>query len=177
MNLSRNITFKNCIPGLILLALTLFFSGRLEAVASWSMDKRFKDNGDKTITDTKTGLMWMKEDSYLQSGRWTNWFESIQLVRQMNEDGFANQYDWQIPSIKELTTIYEADKINSKVLGKGMIIHIDPIFSKEGGASLWSIKENGYHNAFGLILNTGKRFNSSKKSRFRKSFRAVRYLQ
>ena len=93
----------------------------------------------------------------------------------MNEDGFADQYDWQIPSVDQLITLYEANKINSKVLGRGMNIHIDSIFSKEGGASLWSIEENGYHNAFGVIFNTGKRFNSSKKSRFRKSFRAVRY--
>ena len=177
MNLSRNVTLKNCAFWTIFLVSGFLFAVQVEAISDWSVDKRFRDNGDKTITDIKTGLMWMKEDSYLQSGRWTNWFESIQLVRQMNKDGFANQYDWQTPSIKELTTIYEADKINSKVLGKGMIIHIDPIFSKEGGASLWSIEENGYHNAFGLILNTGKRFNSSKKSRFRKSFRAVRYLQ
>ena len=175
MNLSKNIIFGNCIFWIILLVLTLLFSGGTEAVATWSTDKRFKDNGDKTITDTKTGLMWMKEDSYLHSGHWVNWFESIQLVKQMNEKGFANQYDWQIPSIEQLTTLYEIDKLNSKVLGKGMNIHIDPIFSKEGSASLWSIEENGYHNAFGVVLNTGKRFNSSKKSRFRKSFRAVRY--
>jgi hypothetical protein len=56
-----------------------------------------------------------------------------------------------------------------------MNIHIDPIFSREGSASLWSIEENGYHNALGVVFNTGKRFNSSKKSRFRKSFRAFRY--
>ena len=119
--------------------------------------------------------MWMKEDSYLHSGHWVNWFESIQFVKKMNKDGFADQYDWQIPSVDQLTTLYEADKTNSKVLGRGMNIHIDSIFSKEGGASLWSIEENGYHNAFGVIFNTGKRFNSSKNSRFRKSFRAVRY--
>ena len=161
----------------MLSALVLIFTVTVEGDTSWSVDKRFKDNDDLTITDTKTGLMWMKEDSYLHTGHWVNWFESAQHVNKLNEEGFANQYDWRIPTIKELTTIYEADKINSKVLGKGMIIHIDPIFSKEGGASLWSIEENGYHNAFGLILNTGKRFNSSKKSKFRKSFRAIRYLQ
>ena len=175
MNLLKNISFVSHISCLMFLGLALFLFGQAEAVATWSADKRFKDNGDKTITDTKTSLMWMKEDSYLHSGHWVNWFESIQLVKQMNEEGFANQNDWQIPSIEQLTTLYEIDKMNSKVLGKGMNIHIDPIFSKEGSASLWSIEENGYHNAFGVVLNTGKRFNSSKKSRFRKSFRAVRY--
>ena len=54
------------------LSLALLLSGQAEAVTTWSADKRFKDNGDKTITDTKTSLKWMKEDSYLHSGHWVN---------------------------------------------------------------------------------------------------------
>ena len=82
------------------LGLALLLSEQSEAVATWSTDKRFKDNGDKTITDTKTGLMWMKEDSYLYSGHWANWFESIQFIKKINKDGFANQYDWQLPTVR-----------------------------------------------------------------------------
>ena len=165
---------KNCITWIMFLFLALLFAEKTNAVTTWSIDKRFKDNGDQTITDTKTGLMWMKEDSYLHSGHWVNWFESIQLVKQINEEGFADQYDWQIPTTKQLITSYEVGKMHSRVLGKGMIIHIDPIFAKEGSASLWSIEENGNYNAFGVVLNTGNRFNSPKKSRFRKAVRAVR---
>ena len=142
MNLLRNISFANYIFWVLFLSLALLLSGQVEAVGSWSVDKRFKDNGDKTITDTKTGLMWMKEDSYLHSGHWINWFKSIQFMKQINEEGFANQYDWQLPTVEQLTTLYEKNKTNSKVLGKGMNIHIDPIFAKEGSASLWSIEEN-----------------------------------
>ena len=167
---------KNCITWIVFLFLALLFAEKTNAVTTWSIDKRFKDNGDQTITDTNTGLMWMKQDSYLHSGHWVNWFESIQLVKQINEEGFAGQYDWQIPTTKQLITIYEVGKTNSRVLGKGMIIHIAPIFAKEGSASLWSIEENGNYNAFGVVLNTGQRFNSSKKSRFRKAVRAVRHL-
>ncbi|MBT7273303.1 MAG: DUF1566 domain-containing protein [Nitrospina sp.] len=158
------------------LSLAVILPEKGESVESWSVDKRFKDNGDKTITDTKTGLMWMKEDSYLHSGHWVNWFKSIQFIKQMNKEGFANEYDWRLPTIDQLTTLYEMDKMNSKVLGKGMNIHIDPIFAKEGSGSIWSIDENGNHNAFGLVFNTGKRFNSSKNSTFQKAVRAVRYL-
>lgn len=162
---------------LVLLPVLVFlFSNKVQGEVFLSTDKRFKDNGDMTVTDRKAGLMWMKEDSYLRIGRWINWFESIQYVKQLNEEGFANQYDWRIPTSKELTTIYEENKINSKVLGRGMVIHIDPIFAKKGSASLWTIEENGNYNAFGIILNTGKRFNSSKKVRFRKGVRAVRHL-
>ena len=172
----RDIRSHNSIVLKVLPVLVLIFSEKLEGDTTWSIDKRFKDNGDLTIIDTKTGLIWMKEDSYLHAGHWFNWFESIQYVKQLNEEGFANRYDWRIPTIKELTTIYEASKTNSKVLGKGMIIHIDPIFAKEGSASLWTIEENGNYNAFGIVLNTGKRFNASKKTRFRKAVRAVRHL-
>ena len=172
MNLLSLKSFTNTATILILL---LLLTLKAQANTIWSADKRFKDSGNQTILDTKTGLIWMKEDSYLQSGHWNNWFESIKLIKQMNKKGFANQYDWQIPTIKELTTIYEANKTNSKVLGSGMKIHIDPIFATEGSGNLWSIEENGYYNAFGIVLNTGKRFNSSKKSKFRKAFRAVRH--
>ena len=176
MNPSKNIVFGNYILWIIFLGLAVILSGKAESIESWSVDKRFMDNGDKTITDTKTGLMWMKEDSYLHSGHWVNWFKSIQFIKQMNKEGFANEYDWRLPTIDQLTTLYEMDKMNSKVLGKGMNIHIDPIFAKEGSGSIWSVDENGNHNAFGLVFNTGKRFNSSKNSTFRKAVRAVRYL-
>ena len=176
MNLSRNVTLKNCAFWTIFLVSGFLFAVKVEAISNWSVDKRFRDNGDKTITDTKTGLMWMKEDSYLYSGHWVNWFESIHFIKKINKEGFANQYDWQLPTVTQLTTLYEMSKTNSKVLGKGMNIHIDSIFSKEGSASLWSIEENGNYNAFGVVFNTGKRFNKSKKSTFRKAVRAVRYL-
>ena len=176
MKLSKNIVFESSILLITSLVLVLLISERAEAIASWSTDKRFRDNGDNTITDTKTDLMWMKEDSYLNSGHWANWFGAIRFIKQMNKTEFAGKYDWRLPTIKQLTTLYEKEKTNSKVLGKGMNIHIDPIFAKEGSASLWSIEENGSYNSFGVVFNTGKRFNSSKKSTLRKAVRAVRYL-
>ena len=160
----------------ILLALILLFSAKIEGETTWSIDKRFKDNGNLTITDTKTGLMWMKNDSYLHTGHWLNWLESIEFIKQLNEKGFANHYDWRTPTIKDLSTIYDPNKMNSKVLGRGMVIHIDPVFAREGSASLWTIEENGIYNAFGVLLNTGEIFNSPKASKFRKAVRAVRHF-
>ncbi|HJO58304.1 MAG TPA: DUF1566 domain-containing protein [Nitrospinaceae bacterium] len=167
---------KTSIRLMILSVLVLLIGQQVEADTALSADHRFKDNGNLTITDTKTGLMWMKEDSYLKDGHWLSWFESIRYVNKLNEEGFADHYDWQVPTVKELTTLYEADKTNSRVLGDGMTIHMDPIFAEKGSASLWSAEENGNYNAFGVVLNTGKRFNSHKKTKFRKAVRAVRHL-
>ena len=139
-----------------------------------SDDKRFMDNGDGTITDTKTNLMWMKKDSYLHSAHWKNWPEVHEYVRDLNDEGFAKYIDWQLPTTKELKTLYEPEKINSSQAGREMKIHIDPIFEKNGSGSLWSGEANGRYNAFGVVFNTGAIFNSNKKSRSRKATRAVR---
>jgi hypothetical protein len=161
------------------LIITLFFvfgvlSSSALAIPVKSSDKRYLDNDDGTITDTKTGLMWLKMDSYLHSGHWINWHEAHEYIRQLNDERFAQHSDWKLPTTKELKTLYEPEKINSSQLGSEMKIHTDPIFEKNGSGSLWSGDENGRYNAFGVVFNTSSVFNSNKKSRSRKATRAVR---
>ena len=136
--------------------------------------QQYIDNMDGTITDSKTGLMWMKNDSYLHSGHWLNWYEAKAFIKQLNEKGFANYFDWQYPTTRELKTLFDADKLNSAQVGREMKIHTDPLFGKKGSGSLWSADENGLYNAFGVVFNTGDVFSGNKKSRSRKATRAVR---
>jgi len=136
--------------------------------------QRYIDNMDGTITDSKTGLMWMKNDSYLHSGHWLNWYEAKAFIKKLNEKGFANYFDWQYPATRELKTLFDADKLNSAQVGREMKIHTDPLFGKRGSGSLWSSDENGIYNAFGVVFNTGDVFSANKKSRSRKATRAVR---
>ncbi|MZG54495.1 MAG: DUF1566 domain-containing protein [Nitrospinae bacterium] len=157
---------------LVLLGLSLMDTKFAESVSLNS--PRFIDNRDGTITDSKTGLMWMKNDSYLHSGHWLNWYEAKAFIQQLNESGFANYFDWQYPTTRELKTLFDADKLNSAQVGREMKIHTDPLFGKKGSGSLWSADENGRHNAFGVVFNTGDVFSGNKKSRSRKATRAVR---
>ncbi len=143
----------------------------------WSQDQRYADNGDGTITDTKTGLMWMKEDSYLRTEHWLNWKESGDYVSKLNIVAYAGYIDWQLPSLDQLRTLYESDKVNSKQLGREMKIHIDPIFEKNGAGASWSSETNGTWNAFGIVFNTGGRFSAAQKSRSRKAVRPVRIIK
>ena len=80
--------------------------------------QRFTDNKDGTISDSKTGLMWMKNDSYLHSGHWHNWYEAKAYIKNLNETGFANYFDWQYPTIRQLKTLFDADKLNSAQVGR-----------------------------------------------------------
>jgi len=157
----------------LILLLGVLSSG-VYALPLESADKRYTDNGDGTITDTKTNLMWMKKDSYLHSGHWLSWSGVHKYVQQLNNEAFAQYIDWQLPTTKELKTLYEPEKTNSSQAGKEMKIHADPIFEKNGSGSLWSGEENGRYNALGVVFNTGAIFNSNKKSRSRKATRAVR---
>jgi hypothetical protein len=147
------------------------------AEKTWSQDKRFVDNGDGTITDTKTGLMWMKQESYQQTGHWITWMESFDFIKKANEKGFANYYDWQMPTLKDLKTLHEPHKTNSQQVGREMKIHIDPIFAKEGSGAWWALEANGHFNAFGIEFNNGKRFSASKKSKARKAVRPMRVVK
>ncbi len=140
----------------------------------WSEDKRFLDNGDGTITDTQTSLMWMKQDAYQHTGHWLNWMEAFKYVEELNAQGFAKYRDWYIPTKKELQTLFDANKNNGSQVGREMKIHMDPIFAKDGSGSHWAVETNGRRNAFGVVFNHGESFSAFKKSRSRKSVRAVR---
>ncbi len=75
----------------------------------------FVDNGDTTITDEATGLMWMQNDSgYYNAGDIAdgtmNWEDALAWAQQMNDEQFLGYSDWRVPNIKELQSIVDYDK-------------------------------------------------------------------
>jgi hypothetical protein len=77
-------------------------------------DSQLTDNGNGTVTDTKTGLMW-KKCSEGQSGNHCeigsaatySWQAAINRADVVNLNGFAGYSDWRLPNIKELRSIVE----------------------------------------------------------------------
>ncbi|KJU84045.1 protein containing DUF1566 [Candidatus Magnetobacterium bavaricum] len=69
---------------------------------------RFADNGDQTITDTSTGLMWTK-DARLTD--YKTWQEALDYVASMNKDkGTFGYTDWRLPDRKELESLVKGSK-------------------------------------------------------------------
>ncbi|MHC4432378.1 MAG: Lcl C-terminal domain-containing protein, partial [Planctomycetota bacterium] len=69
----------------------------------------FKDNGNGTVTDRATGLMWMKVDSGgLKAGRnrdgKLNWQEALAWSENLQYAGYS---DWRLPNVKELQSIVD----------------------------------------------------------------------
>ena len=95
--MSRQFKFGIKLPGyffIILITIIGFFV--MPAMAS----SRFANNGDGTVTDTKTGLMWAVKDN----GSLINW-QSARSYCQDYQGGGHN--DWRMPTLSELASLYE----------------------------------------------------------------------
>lgn len=82
------------------------------------------DNGDGTITDHATGLMWSQEDS----GAGMDWQEALAWVQAKNAEGFGGHGDWRLPNAKELQGLVEYTR-SPDATGSAAI---DPVFHVTG---------------------------------------------
>src|SRR5262245_39207213 len=69
----------------------------------------YTDNGDGTITDNTTGLMWEKKSldgSLHNASAVYTWESAFAFIVQLNAgSGFAGHTDWRLPNAKELQSI------------------------------------------------------------------------
>ena len=84
---------------------------------------RFEDNGDGTVTDTGSRLMWMR----CSTGQtWTGgackgaaanltWDAAMVAAREVNDQGSYFYKDWRLPQIRELATIAERQCADPRV--------------------------------------------------------------
>ena len=80
-----------------------------------------QDNGDGTVTDNATGLMWLQDDS--QSG--LNWEEALEYAQQSNDENLLGYNDWRLPNVKELQSIVDYSRAPSITDSPA----IDPVFN------------------------------------------------
>ena len=79
---------------------------------------QFMDNGDGTITDLATGLMWQQADD----GTARDWEEALSYAEQLELGGYS---DWRLPNAKELQSIVDYTRCPD-ITGSPAI---DPMFS------------------------------------------------
>ena len=78
----------------------------------------FKDNGDGTITDQSTGLVWQKDT---EPGTYS-WQDALEYCEGLD---LAGHTDWRLPTIRELLSIVNYGRFDPA---------IDPVF---GAVSSW----------------------------------------
>jgi hypothetical protein len=81
----------------------------------------FVDNGDGTVTDEATGLMWQQADS----GSGMQWEEALAYAEGLS---LAGHDDWRLPNAKELQSIVDYTR-SPDYTGSAAV---DPVFSCTG---------------------------------------------
>jgi hypothetical protein len=107
-------------------------AGQLQAVAG-----RFHDNGDGTVTDQYTGLIWTVLDSTQERGTCIDYQQAQTYIRQLKTGGHT---DWRLPNAGELATIYKNQ----------------PYFPQTGAAWYWTSESfaRGYHRVVDVVTTT-----------------------
>ncbi len=134
--------------------------------------QRFTDNGDETITDSLTGLMWMKNDSYLDLKKFLTYPQSEKYLKKLNDEAFAGYTDWRFPTKYEAHSLFDSGKFLKDKYD--MDIHIDPVFSPGCGYDTWTSHTRGKITAYSYSFNSGKGGHKEAGDTLNSSVRFVR---
>jgi len=117
------------------------------------------DNGDDSITDPSTGLMWQK----VASPDAKTWEEALSYCKNLNLGGYS---DWRLPDITELISLVQRDRENP-------VINIQ-LFPNTESDFHWSstADKNETNYAWGVTFGYGGEYLRNKNHKF--FLRAVR---
>mgnify|MGYP001596254201 CR=1 FL=1 len=109
---------------------------------------RFVDNGDGTVTDNCTGLLWQKEtadvngDGRLTLQDYVQWCDALAYCKNLS---FADHDDWRLPNVRELQSIVDYGRFNPA---------IDPVFGAFGYTH-WSSTSNANGPGSAWVVGVG----------------------
>ena len=139
------------------------------------LKKRFVDNGDGTVTDIETKLMWKQADSYQDSSKWVNWYKALEYIKELNLANFAGHNDWRVPNLEEAESLYDEDHVILDM--DRMDIFISPAFLPGGGFTSWTTNELPHATAAIYYYRYGHANSNHKEDITKDSVRAVRYVE
>jgi len=124
---------------------------------------RFQDNGDGTVTDSRTGLVWLKHANCFGT---LSWDEAMALVDDIGDglqcpgleldDGSAPG-DWRLPTIREIMTLPMIEYFNPALtnsMGTGKWTEGDP-FVGVSSQYYWSSSRMEQDSAWYMYLYNG----------------------
>tara|TARA_Y100001936_G_C16022101_1_gene640121 strand:+ start:173 stop:679 length:507 start_codon:yes stop_codon:yes gene_type:complete len=140
-----------------------------------NLKKRFIDNGDGTVTDLETKLMWKQTDSFQDTSKWVNWFKAFEYIRSLELEKFAGYTDWRMPTLEEAESLH--DESHSIKDMDRMEIFISESFSPGGGFTSWTSTEMPHSTAAIFYYRYGHANSNHKEDITKDSVRAVRDIE
>ena len=99
--------------------------------------KRFVDNGDGTVKDEESGLVWCQKDSWQVHQDWITFQEAMSWVDELNKKDFLGFHDWRMPEKEEIEKLFVQE---STIIGRSkQELHIDSVFEPGGGNGSWCL--------------------------------------
>lgn len=139
--------------------------GDIQAGVDWP-EPRFEDNGDGTITDHLTGLIWLKNAGCAGS---MNWYDALTWCNNLANgscgltDGSAAE-EWRLPNIIELESL-----VNAEASNPGVWLNSQGFSNVQSSSSsyYWSATTYSYHTSsawyvymgFGFVYKLDKSYN------------------
>ena len=115
----------------------------------------FKDNGDGTVTDTTTGLMWQKDDD----GERRNWGESWDYANLLTLAGYK---DWRLPLSRELVSLWKHICMYNEDIGRRNKVR-DTYFPSFKSDFYWTSSTDAFHDT--EYVAEGRIYSHAQRSR------------
>ncbi|MEO5335037.1 MAG: DUF1566 domain-containing protein [Magnetococcus sp. YQC-5] len=139
--------------------------GDLKVGVPWP-SPRFKDNGDGTVTDHLTSLVWMKNANCFGQQTWANAFVKVAGLNLSKETctGYTNgtYTDWRVPNVRELSSLIDRSNIGPPLPTN------HPFVGFVGAQSVyyWSSTTYAHYtsNAWIVFLSSGSVYYNDKTS-------------
>jgi hypothetical protein len=134
---------------------------------------RFRDNGDGTVKDNLTGLIWLKDASCLGARYWVPALAAVNALNAGTDfscvDYTAGRFtDWRLPNIKELQSLVHfgfSGPALSNAAGTAKWTEGDAFSDVQGATAYWSsTSRTGFATtrAWGVGLSSGIVFQFEK---------------
>jgi hypothetical protein len=85
--------------------------GDYEKGVAWP-NPRFTDNGDGTVTDNLTGLMWTRDANLFGLKTWADAITACESL-ELGQNGCNIYTDWRLPNVKELQSLIDFSNYSS----------------------------------------------------------------
>ncbi|MEI6209479.1 MAG: DUF1566 domain-containing protein, partial [Desulfuromonadales bacterium] len=91
--------------------------GDYQAGVIWP-NPRFVDNGDQSVTDKLTGLIWSKDAN--PSGGTKTWQQALDYIKTLNSSNYQGHNDWRLPNFNELASLVNKGHDNNATWLNGL---------------------------------------------------------
>ncbi len=161
-----------------------------EVMSKFWKQAGFRDNGDGTVTDIRSGLQWMRCSL---GQRWNgstcegsaakmNWNQAMQNARSLS---YAGKSDWRIPTREELSSLVycssgqresrQKEESGGRCQGSYQKPTIIPeVFPETPRGWFWSSHADFSTDAWGVVFDDGLVYNVSK---FKNNINSVRLVR